>query len=395
MSATHPTCERLSRLHDAATPHEVPGWDRLAASRSFYVAANWLRYADADRVAASRYLGCSADGRLVAAVSAHWAPGEVDPDYVAARALDVPQGAPGLEDGVVTLGGRRGFLSGVLIETQARPEQLADLIEAAAGERHWWWPYLSAADADLVLAAGGRGGDPPPGVHLVGADCVIDVAGTSIDDHVAALPTRQRRTNFRREQRRFDDSGLTLRQVRLGEWWEELGPLLAAVQHKYGHRQSADEMRGRLKRQGEQLDAHAVVFACLDGDAPVGFALAYRWGSELALRVVGFDYGGLVGVDEYAQLAVHAPLRYCYEHGLRRLHLGTESYEAKCRRGARARPLWAVTSLPGACPGGIEHRARQLASAMPAHEAFEFRALAESACGRWTRFLRDEGSPCP
>src|SRR4051812_15335117 len=76
------------RLHGGATPHDVPGWDRLAANRPFYVAADWLRYTDPDRVATSRYLGRSVDGRLVAAVSAHWAPDEVDPDYVAARTLE-------------------------------------------------------------------------------------------------------------------------------------------------------------------------------------------------------------------------------------------------------------------------------------------------------------------
>ena len=65
-------------------------------------------------------------------------------------------------------------------------------------------------DVDIVMAAGSRlGGTAAPSVHLVGADCVIDVVGRSVDDHVAALPARQRRTNFRREEKRFIDSGLT------------------------------------------------------------------------------------------------------------------------------------------------------------------------------------------
>lgn len=233
------------RLHNAATPHEVPGWDRLASSRSFYVAADWLRYADTDRVATSRYLGLSADGRLVAALSSHWAPDEVDPDYVATRTLELPRGAPSTHDGVLTLGGRRGFLSGALVAADtprsAAAAHLADLIRAAAGAPSaeggaWWWPYLTAPDADLVLAAGSRlVGQPGPGVHLVGADCVIDVVGRTVDDHVAALPTRQRRTNFRREQKRFADSGLEMRRVSLAGHWPQLGPLLAAVQQKYGH----------------------------------------------------------------------------------------------------------------------------------------------------------------
>src|SRR5215211_5816799 len=111
--ATGPAARR--RLFDAATPHEVPGWDQLASGRSFYVAADWLRFADTDRVAHSQYLGLSIGGRLVAALSSHWAPDEVDADYVAVHALGLLPEAPSIDNGVLTLGGRRGFLSGVLV----------------------------------------------------------------------------------------------------------------------------------------------------------------------------------------------------------------------------------------------------------------------------------------
>src|SRR5262249_10877801 len=275
---------------------------------TFYVSADWLCFADTDRVARSRYLGLSEGGRLVAALSSHWATDEVDDAYVAARTLEL---AP-TDGGVLTLGGRRGFLSGALVAPDIHPsdaaEHLAELMGHAAGTDRrraaaWWWPYLTSADVDVVMAAGRwLGGTARLGVHLVGADCVIDVVGASVDDHVAALPTQQRRTNFRREKHRFVDSGLEIREVGLPEYWRQLGPLLAAVQQKYGHRQTADEMRERLRRQGEHLASRAVVFACCDGDVIVGFSLAYRWGDGLALRVVGFDYERLSRADEYAQL---------------------------------------------------------------------------------------------
>jgi hypothetical protein len=394
-------------LYGAATPHEIPGWDQLASGRSFYVAADWLRFADTDRVASSQYLGLAIDGRLAAALSSHWAPDEIEAGYIAARAIEPSFEMALPSNGVLTLGGRRGFLSGVLVapgaDRSAAAGHLADLIRHATGGMRepraggsggssprastaaWWWPYLVTSDADVVMAAGERlGGAARPGVHLVGADCVMDVVGTTIDDHVATLPTRQRRANFRREDKRFTDSGLAIRQVGLAEHWRDLGPLLAAVQQKYGHGQSAGEMSARLRRQGEHLGSRAVVFACFDGDVIVGFALAYRWGDELALRVVGFDYERLRGADEYAQLAVHAPLRYCYSHGLRRLHLGTASHEAKCRRGARPRPLWAVTSLPGPDPDSHARTVRRIAASMPSHESECFTAQAEQSWRRWT-----------
>src|SRR5262245_20548872 len=97
------------RLFGAATPHEVPGWDQLASGRSFYVAADWLRFADTDRVARSQYLGLAVGGRLVAALSSHWAPAEIDAGYIAARTLEFASEAPLAGNGMLTLGGRRGF----------------------------------------------------------------------------------------------------------------------------------------------------------------------------------------------------------------------------------------------------------------------------------------------
>jgi len=360
-------------------PDAIPGWDGLARDRSFYLSAGWLRFADSDNVARSRYLGLTVDGRLVAALSSHRAAEEIDPGYVAARTLELTPPAPA--EGVLTLGGRRGFLSGALVapgaDRAAAAGHLAELIGHAA-DGPWWWPYLAGADADLLATGPAR-----PGVHLVGADCVIDVTGTTLEDHVAALPTQQRRTNFRREAQRFAGSRLEIRPITLAGHWPRLGALLAAVQRKYGHPQSAAEMGQRLRRQGERLASRAVVFGCFDGADLIGFALAYEWGGELALRVVGFDYERLPGADEYAQLAVHAPLRYCYAHGLRRLHLGVGSYAAKCRRGARARPLWAVTSLPAMDRDGLDRAVRRLTAAMPAHESASFGACAGQAWERW------------
>jgi hypothetical protein len=380
------------RLFDAGTPHEVPGWDELASGRSFYTSADWLRFADTDGVARSRYLGLSVDGRLVAALSSHWAREEVDDGYVGARTLELPAGTP-IGDRVLTLGGRRGFLSGVLVapdlDCSAAADHLATLIgrAVAAGPAPgaaWWWPYLPCSDVDVVVAARARlGGTAGAGVHLVGADYVIDVVGTTIDDYVAALPTRLRRANFRREARRFTDSGLEIRRIELADYWARLGALLAALQQKYGHRQSADEIAATLRRHAEHLGPRAVVFGCFDHDVVVGFALVNRWGDELTLRALGFDYERLLGVDEYAQLAMHAPLRHCYEHGLHRLLLGIESDEAKIRRGARPRPVWAVTSLPGADSDGLARTVRRLTSSMPAPETESFTTQVEQSWQRW------------
>ncbi len=81
------------------------------------------------------------------------------------------------------------------------------------------------------------------------------------------------------------------------------------------------------------------MFGCRLGDDLIGFSLAYEWRSELLVRAAGFDYERLPGAYEYAQLVVFRPVEFCYERGLRRIHFGTASLAAKCRRGARVRPL--------------------------------------------------------
>lgn len=375
-------------LSRGATPHAIAGWDELASIRAFYVGADWLRYADAGQPGFSRYLGLHEEGRLVAALSSHWRPDETAPEYIAERVL----GGAGAAGRVLTLGGTRGFLSDVMVADHLPPaaaaSHIAELIDAATAPHGggWWWPYLPAPAVDVVLTAAERL-EYPLGVHLVGADCVIDLPGATVDDHIAALPTRQRRTNFRRERKRFIDSGLEMRHVRLsGRSWQ-MAPLLAAVQRKHGNTQSAEEVETRLRRQAEHLEDRGLVFACYDGDRPVGFALAYRWNRELTVRAVGLDYDVGPSADVYAQVSIQAPLSYCYEHGLRRLHLGIDAYEAKCRRGARPRPLWAISSLAGAQPDAIAPVAHRVASSLPAHEAEVFCAEIAERCSDWSGHL--------
>ncbi|MBC6446094.1 GNAT family N-acetyltransferase [Actinokineospora xionganensis] len=314
-------------------PSGVPGWDETVADRTFYGCTAWLRFVDSDAKGRPGYLRHN-DTVLVT----HWNHDEAHPDY---RTQDTIGTEPRL-----LLGGRRGYLSGVLGDVADLPA----LIDAALGATpdaggHWWWPYLPSDEVVRLVDAGLV---EPRHLHLLGGDCTVDLVGDDVDDHIAALPARQRRTNARRERRRFAESGLRLRRTRLSEVWEAAAPLLGQVQGKYGNDVDADYLAylsAFLRRQADHLDDQAVVFAAYDGEDMVAFSVGYRWGSELAIRIVGMDYHRLRDANEYAQVMIHAPLDYCYTEGLRRLHLGMESYDAKCRRGARVRALWAA--VPG------------------------------------------------
>ncbi len=379
----------LVTVEAADSPSALADWPGLTSSGSFYSGAQWLDFSDTDQVAEARYfVGRTATGEPAAALSAHWSPRENNERYVPAQVL--PHSA--LSGDALIIGGRRGYLSTAPLNPDLPQAVLGDalkaLLDAAARWRpeadgRWWWPYLTTRDAtaarDALAAAGS--GPVPVAPWLLSADCAIEVPPGGIEEYIAALPAKQRRVNARRELRAFAESGLRIVRTTLAPHTDVLGPLLANVQQRYGHDHSAEQMTSLLRRQASHLDDSSVVFLCLPegDDRPVGFCLAYRHGRELAVRVVGFDYDRLPGAAEYAQLAVYEPLRYCQEHGLDRVELGMESFEAKCRRGAHVRPLWAL--LPDTLPDRGAHDARrdELAAAFPHHEAALFRAEADRA----------------
>jgi hypothetical protein len=365
-------------IASAGDPRCMEDWGELASTGSHYSTAHWLHFSDMLGKPRSQYWTLRRGGCAAAALSTHWWPEEVSKDYTAHRMVHTPHS----EEPVLTLGGRRGFLSSVLLcpslDDHQQADALGELMRTGldavpeAGGR-WWWPYLRSDDLGMVTRAALRAFGHPPGLHFVGADCAIPLVGRSLEEHVASLPGTQRRTNFRREQRRFAESCLRIERLALSDTYERLGPMLANVQQKYGQPQTAAEMTEVLSLHVVLMHEHAVVFGCLAEDRLIGFSLCYRWGQTLTVRALGFDYDHLVGADEYGIVAIHAPLRYCYEEGLRQLHLGIDSYPAKIRRGAVPRPLWALSSWSGHSPEVASTEIERFVGQIPNHEAAGFR----------------------
>ncbi len=75
---------------------------------------------------------------------------------------------------------------------------------------------------------------------------------------------------------------------------------------------------------------------------PFGFCLYYVWGDTLFLRWGGLDYPRLVGAAEYFNVMYYSQVALAPELGVRWIHAGIKSPDAKALRGAELRPLWLV-----------------------------------------------------
>lgn len=311
-------------------------FDRLAGGRSFYTSPEWLAFSDSDGVATACYLSALVDGSVRALLPAYWSPRENNPLY-----------QPPIRNSLI-LGGRRGYLSALMLAEPADASFLPSLMEAASQrfaqtDGKWWWPYVLDKDAKAIIDAFTL---DEKNVTLAGADALVDVPAGGVDEHIDGLSSKQGRTNARREIRRIDEAGLYIDEAPLGSQAPILGPLLSAVQQRYGHDHSPEQMTALLERQAQFLQNASVVFRCRrqSDDTIVGFALGYVHGNELNIRVVGFDYSATESAGAYGSLSIYSPIGYCARNGLSTLHLGMESFEAKTRRGARLRPLWEVNS---------------------------------------------------
>lgn len=369
----------MRRCASWSEPHEVPGWEETAEHlRSFYLTPAWSRYCDGDVSREEvRYYAATTGSQLNAVVPMHHIAREPNRHYVPGFAA-----SPNAEPWYV-LGGRRGYLSGVAAHPQApRREQLRSLMAILerighdVGQR-WWWPFLPAGAARLVAEAARESSGIEPVVQLVDIDATATVACT-VEAFTAALASKQRRTNFRREMARFAESGLEVRQLDFATDWRLLPPLLANVQQRHGDARAAADHEPFLARQAQTLADNATTIGCFRGPELVGFSLMYSTAQEITVRMVGMDYDVAEQAGLYGQLSIHQPLRLGLERGISRIHLGAGSLDAKCRRGAKPRPLYAVSLLAGGNSNDLD----ALAPDLPARERVHLETRIEQELAR-------------
>jgi predicted N-acyltransferase len=358
-----------SRQYDDARAHAPPRWrvettrdireigrtrwQALAAGRGLYLGYEWMSTFADDAGIPALYVTVSDEvGRLRGIVPAYRVPaGSIDSFYdVPTRFRDQLGGASPRE--LILVGSRAAYRNELLVD-RSLPPHLRRRVAAAlvrAVHDHARDTGVSVTAAVYLTPAGrdelrGAGVDARP--LLCGADTRLDVSWDRLDGYLGSLGGR-RRQRARRETRSFSEAGFQVTTARLADCCEECAPLLDNVQRRYGHRSTVRKQLAYLERQASVLDRHSIVHLCRRSGSLAGFSLAYRWEGELFVRCFGLDYAAVRPSDgAYFNLVYYLPIARAIAEGLRAVHLGIESYEAKLLRGFRPIPLWAALWVDG------------------------------------------------
>ncbi|MFI6013286.1 GNAT family N-acetyltransferase [Streptomyces sp. NPDC051243] len=313
-------------------------WDTLAVSGGLYTSHAWLGSVEREPGADVEYLLARRGDRLVGALPVYDVDVEYNPFYARSRHLDLL----GLDGSWALAGARRGYR--FELPAAAGTDADVDALLAAArngagarGERGLLFPFVTTRTARLLWERGAA-------VALDGAEAAVVTEGASFEGYLQNLGSK-RRIAIRHEFSTFRSAEYELDVEKLEDCYEEAAPLLGQLQRKYGHEARDEGMREYLAGQVEMLGRYSRVFTARRSGRLVGFSLMYEFGDVLYARAVGFDYTQTGKAFEYYALCYYLPIEYMHRQGLRALHLGMETYQAKVARGAGLSPLWSV-ALP-------------------------------------------------
>lgn len=217
---------------------------------------------------------------------------------------------------------------------------LLDGLEDCAHERGAAYVAVLFAPAGVAgaLTALGR---PTTNRLLPIGHASIALTGDRLEHHLASL-SQKGAQNVRREMQAARREGLRIERLPLAGRPAGIELLAEEVEIRYRSRVRAEEVRAELSAFADAFGDRAMLFVGSYDGEPAGFTLAVQHGGTLYMRRVGLAYGRLRGAFEYFNLGYYAPLEYCYEQGLSRLHLGCGAADAKLLRGASIAPLFHV-----------------------------------------------------
>ncbi|WP_326770621.1 GNAT family N-acetyltransferase (plasmid) [Streptomyces sp. NBC_01591] len=333
-------------MSDARVVHRIEdiapqAWDALVSDTGFYESHGWLRGQQRPEFAAPAYLCLERDGALVAAVPTYEFPPE--------NAPPLPAVAAGRK--VLRVGTRTGYHNEFLVDESAgtaedRRQLVAELLEFTAeyaAGRGYDTLLFDCLTTDSLRTVTGLF---PARAQLRTAEAVVHNEGGTFASYRKMLGRNV--LNRDKEMRRFEKAGLRLETGPLSQSVDELAPLIGQTMDRYGAGLDLGEIRTFLSEQARALDADSVVFRCVDESGRLlGGNVSFVWRDSLYFRVAGFDYDRTGKANEYFNAVFYGPVKYMEQEGLKTLHVGLASLEAKVRRGASLHPIWScAVDLP-------------------------------------------------
>jgi len=351
----------------------------LAGNR-LYSSHDWLRFCATDIGGSTATGAVHVDGGAVSVTAVTEEPNSFYQWHTQLTSRGLPAPAPA----GLLVGQRRGYQTHVLTREGADPVRVAaalldrtralaaelpggELLPDAPGPAPCVASFTTTQDVMALREAGVR--TTPV---LLTTDAWVSVPEGGWPEWLRALPSKGRRDSVKQEVKAFAAAGYEISSVPLEDSYRQAAELLADTQKRYGHSYDLTVLTESFRRQGAAMGPKAqVLFCAKPGERPVGFCLYYIHGDTLFVRAVGFDYERLVrGAAEYFNLVYYTPVRIAAENGLRWLHPGIESPDAKALRGARLRPLWLLDLSESSVLADQESEIR-------AHNAAEVRRLGE------------------
>ncbi|MFD8787282.1 GNAT family N-acetyltransferase [Kitasatospora sp. NPDC059599] len=205
-------------------------------------------------------------------------------------------------------------------------------------------PAEDAAGRDHAAATGAARA-------LFGAEAVLDVPENGLDGYLARFPSA-RRSKLRKEMQAYRAAGL---HTTAAEGPDALGEqhlaLRIALRAKYGHAAGESWARREFAALRDTLGDRLTVLSSVRDGRVVGYLLAFRAGDVLYTRSAGFDYEAVDGTYCYFNLVYYDTVQWAARNGIRRIHYGLGTTEAKHTRGCTLVPRRAYFTLPEAAAG--------------------------------------------
>lgn len=386
---------------------EASEWPNESQPQSFYLTYGWLKSQERTAVPEPRYLvlRCARDGRILAAMPCYitTAADQVRFDNCPRMLLDVRHprdltahlssdefaeftyvNAVAQEAGVATYPAlvataANAAMFGYAASTASQDdrndiesalasafEQLAESMGCAT--RSFW--YVRAGQFPALAERLAEHGYERT---LINVDSRLAVTWGCMADYIASLP-RAQRFNVRRELRDFRSAGYRVRVSSAVALNPELAVKYAALQRRYGHSVDIDAILESYRDLREHIGDVLRVFVAESDTELLGFVLAVHHEDVLYTRHAGFDRAdGPRSNFVYFNTLFYSMIEYAIEHAVARIEYGTESYDAKRRRGASMTALESfvktTTADAGALANYLRYFERGVRSYLAAHGA--------------------------